>query len=340
MKAFRLHGPGLEHARLDTIEPPRCLPGHALIRVRAATLNYRDLAIAQGKMPLQVAWPVIPCSDFAGEIIAIDAPQSGLRVGQRVSAHYVQGWIDGPPRVADTATNLGIPGPGVLAQTICLPARGLLPLPDDLDDASAACLPVAGVTAWNAIMRSEIDPCDRTIVIQGTGGVALFGLQIAHAAGAHTIVLTSSEQRAALARSLGADHTIDYRALPDWHERVIELTAGAGADLILDVAGGANLARSLKAAATGGVIACCGFLDGMRAQFDVPDLLMRSLRVRGIRVGSREHHLQLLAFCQRRRIKPVIGQRHRLADARAGFEALAAAAHVGKIVIDFDDAAT
>jgi NADPH:quinone reductase-like Zn-dependent oxidoreductase len=337
VKAFRIHAAGLANARLDDVEPPSCPPGHALIRVRAATLNYRDLAVAEGRMPLTVQWPIIPGSDFAGEIVEINAPGSGLAPGRRASAHYVQGWLDGPPRASDTATNLGVPGPGVLAELVCLPANGLLPIPDDVTDETAASLPIAGVTAWNAVMRSGIDPAGRTVVIQGTGGVALFGLQIAHAAGARTIVITSREERAELARSLGADHTLNYRDQPDWHTAVLDLTQGAGADLVLDVTGGENLGRSMRAVATGGTIAACGFLDGMQASFAMPDLLMRSATLRGIRVGSREHHLQLLAFCRRHRLEPVIGRRHALAETRAGFEALAAGAHVGKILITTAD---
>jgi NADPH:quinone reductase-like Zn-dependent oxidoreductase len=283
-----------------------------------------------------VRWPVIPGSDFSGEIIAIDDPDQRFRPGDRVSGHYVQDWRSGPPRAEYVATNLGLPGPGVFAELVQLPVAGLLAVPDAMSDAAAATFAVAGVSAWNGLMENGFAINDKTVLIQGTGGVALFALQIAHAAGARTIVLTSSSAKADLVQALCAGTVINYRQYPQWELEVMRVTAEHGADIIIEVTGGANLQRSIEALATGGVISSCGFLAGMQATIALPRLFFKSATLRGIRVGSREHHCALLDFYRAHSLQPVIYRSYPFAGLKQAFAALERQEHSGKIVVLID----
>ena len=332
MKAFQLHGPGFDNFRLEDCPAPTLRPGHAIIRVRAVSLNYRDLAIIKGDMSLPVQWPVIPGSDFSGEIVEIDDPDGHFQVGDRVSAHYVQGWRDGPPRAAYASTNLGLPGPGVFAELIQLPVAGLLAVPDDMPDDAAATFVVAGVSAWNAVMENGFSIADKTVLIQGTGGVSLFALQLAQAAGAHPVVLTSSDAKADLVKTHGAETVINYRQHPDWAQEVMRVTDQHGAELIVEVIGGDSLQRAIDAVATGGTISSCGFLSGMEATIALPRLFFKSATLRGIRVGSRAHHCALLEFYRTHALQPIIYRRYAFDDLKEAFRALERQEHSGKIV--------
>jgi NADPH:quinone reductase-like Zn-dependent oxidoreductase len=283
-----------------------------------------------------VRWPVIPGSDFSGEIIAIDDPDGHFKTGDRVSAHYVQAWRSGPPQADYVTTNLGLPGPGVFAGLIQLPVTGLLAIPDDMSDEAAATFAVAGVSAWNCLMENGFAIKDKTVLIQGTGGVALFALQIAHAAGAHPLVLTSGSAKAELAKRLGAGTVINYRQYPDWELEVMRVTGGQGAGVIVEVTGGDNLQRSIEALATGGVISSCGFLSGMQATIALPRLFFKSATLRGVRVGSRQHHCALLEFYRAQALQPVIDRRYPFAELKQAFAALERQQHSGKIVVTVD----
>ena len=333
MRAYQLTAFGLDNLHLTEFADIEPRDGEALVAIGAVTLNYRDLALVRGQMPLQPMFPLTLGSDFAGTVLSTGAGVTRVAPGDRVSGVYVQGWRDGPPRAEYMPTNLGVPGPGVFRERIVLPAEGLVKVPDALGIEEAAAFPVAALTAWNALGGGGIHLADRWVCIQGTGGVALFALQIAAASGARRVVLTSSAEKAALALSHGAVATIDYREQPEWAAPAVELTGGHGFDGVVDVAGGDQLRRSVGAVAAGGRIGACGFLDDMTTTLPVTKLLMKAVTIAGQRVGSRADHVAVLAFYARHGLHPVLSGGLGFADLAAAFDRLAAGSHSGKIVL-------
>jgi NADPH:quinone reductase-like Zn-dependent oxidoreductase len=227
-------------------------PGEILVRLRAATLNYLDIAVATGNFPVP-AFPMIPVADGAGEVAAVGANVTAFKAGDRVIPHFMPRWQGGPISPSNVAAMRGISLPGSLAEYVVIPESGLVTLPSHLDFAQGAALPVAGTTAWNAVRSAQLRP-GSTVVILGTGGVSIFALQFAKASGATVIATSSSDEKLERAKQLGADLLINYRSTPQWDDEVLRLTDGRGADLVVDTVGEATFARSLKAAAFGGTV--------------------------------------------------------------------------------------
>lgn len=333
MKTWQIHRFGLDGLQLNETPAPRPGPGEVLVRWHAQSLNYRDLVIVQGTYLPNLPLPFVPLSDGAGEVVAVGAGVTEWRPGDRVIGHYVQSWQEGPPTPENTRLALGGPLPGVLAEYSILPVHGLVPLPAHLTFEEGATLPIAALTAWNALFTTgDLQP-GATVVLEGTGGVSLFGLQLAHAAGLRTLITSSSDEKLARARELGADETINYRTTPDWGRRVKELTGGRGADLVIEVGGPATIGEALRAVRPGGRIAFVGFLSGTALQLDAVEFIRSGATMHSLRVGSRAMFREMLRAMEQHRLRPVVDRVFAFKDAPAAFRHLLTGAHFGKIVI-------
>lgn len=306
--------------------------GEIRVRIRAASLNYRDLAIlTEGYLP-QLPLPYVPASDCCGEVEAVGDEVKRFKVGDRVIPVYTQGWHDGLPTLElRTQRTLGAPLAGVLAEYIVVPAEDAVAAPAHLNDEEAATLPIAALTAWSALQEGGVKPGD-TVLVQGTGGVALFALQFAKLAGAKVIALSSSDEKLERARALGADAGVNYRTTPDWEKAVRALTGGRGVDIVVETAG-ATLDKSLAALAFGGFVGVVGFVAGYKSEIPIRALLGPMLRVQGIAVGSRARFEAMNRAIGLHGLKPVIDRVFPFAESAAAFRHLRSGAHFGKVVI-------
>jgi NADPH:quinone reductase-like Zn-dependent oxidoreductase len=304
-----------------------------VVGIRAVSLNFRDLIIPKFNYAGE-AKPLVPCSDGAGEVLSVGPGVKRFKAGDRVAGIFFQTWIDGPVGPEETAAALGGGVDGVLAQQVVLNENGLVPVPPTYTYAEAACLPCAGVTAWNALfVEGGIKPGD-TVLLQGTGGVSIWALQLAKAAGMRVILTSSSDDKLARVRQFGADDTINYKATPEWQNEALKLTGGRGVDLVLEVGGADTLKRSLVATRYGGTVAVIGGLSGFAGPFEVMPLLMGAKTMKGIYVGSRKMFEDLNRFVAAQKIKPVVDRAFGFEQARAAYDHLEAARHFGKVVIE------
>ncbi len=334
MKQYTLAQFGIEQLKLVDATSPKPRPGEVLLDVRALSLNYRDLMIIRGHYNPKLQLPATPISDAAGVIAQVGEGVRRVRVGDRVMTHYLAGWIDGPFRSEYLGGALGTPGPGFAAQQVALAAEAVVPTPAYLDDAQAATLPIAALTAWSALFSEWRIDAGQTVLVLGTGGVSIFALQIAKAAGARVIVTSGSDEKLARAGALGADGLINYRSTPEWDKAVLSLTEGRGVDVTIEVGGSGTLERSIRATRGGGMIALIGVLSGVRGEVPTVSVLMKRQRIQGILVDSRSAFERMLRFFEVHRIMPVIDQRFAFEALPAALEALEAAGHFGKIVIE------
>lgn len=334
MKAYELQATGsLDGLRLADRLQPQAAHGQIVVKVRAASLNYRDLIVMQGAYG-KVSLPLVPLSDGAGEVVAVGEGVTRWQSGDRVAGTFFPDWHSGPVTAETTkAAQGGGSTHGMLAEFVALSEQGAVRVPEHLSFEEAATLPCAALTAWNALVDQGRVHAGETVVLLGTGGVSLFGLQIAKLHGARTIITSSSDEKLARAAALGADATVNYRTNPDWEKKVLELTGGRGADHILEVGGAGTFAKSLRAARIGGHVALIGVLAGVASELRVTDILMKSLRVTGIYVGSRAMFESLNRAVSQHQLKPVIDRTFPFAEARAAYEHLQSGLHFGKVVI-------
>lgn len=326
-------GTGLEALAVVERPDPAPGPGEVLVRMRAVALNYRDLVTVQysgGRKP-----PVTPFSDGCGTIEAIGSGVTRVKPGDRVATMFFERWISGRPTPATQATALGGGGRAAGAELVVLHEDGVSKPPAYLSDQQVATLPCAALTAWRALFAdAQLEPGD-TVVLQGTGGVSIFGLQFAHAAGLRTIITSSSDEKLARARALGADHTVNYKTTPAWSGAVREMTAGRGADFVMEVGGAETLNESMKAIRVAGHIAIIGVLSGFQQSLHFGAMIGTSARLQGVSVGSREMFEAMCRAMELREIAPVVDKVYPWRDARAAFAAMQAGEHFGKIVLDF-----
>ncbi len=336
MKAWEVHeGFGLDNLVLGERPEPVPGPGQVLLAMRAASLNYRDSVVVGGGYGKSVTPPLIPVSDGVGEVVATGPDADRLEVGERVCPMFFPEWYDGDPAPETFEANLGASRDGVLAEYVCMDQRSVARVPDHLSDEEAACLPCAALTAWSALItQSDTGPGD-TVLVQGTGGVALFAVQFAKALGARVIITSSSDDKLASARDLGADETINYKTDPDWDKAARDLTEGRGCDHVIELGGAETLKRSVRAVRAGGQISLIGVLSGPVAELTLPLIVMRNVRIQGITVGSRAGFEAMCETMERRGLRPVIDQVFPFAEARAAFEHLLSGAHFGKVCIRY-----
>jgi len=336
MRAWELRGDGLDTLTLAERASPRPGPGQVRVRMRAASLNYRDLLVASGQYARggPPKRPLVPLSDGAGEVVELGPGVTDLRLGDRVMGSFFQRWIDGPfaPDLAASALGGGSQD-GVLAEEVVLNADAALRFPAHLSFEEAATLPCAGVTAWVGLfVLGRLAPAE-WVLAMGTGGVSLFALQFAKAAGAKVLLTSSDDGKLARARALGADATVNYRKTPAWDEAARALTGGRGVDRILEVGGAATLPLSLRAVRPGGHVTLTGLLGGARGEVGTAEKLAPGVRVDSVFVGSARHLGALADDVARERLRPVIDRVFPFEQAREAYDHLQSGAHFGKIVV-------
>lgn len=332
MKVFELqNGFGIENLALVDRPEPKPGPGQALVAMKAWSLNYRDIMVVRGTYAPNIRFPVVTLSDGAGEVVAVSEGVSRVKVGDRVAGAFMQKWIEGPVSEVKAKSALGAAMPGLAAERVVLDAEGLVPVPGHLSYEEAATLPCAAVTAWNALVTSGSLRAGDTVLVQGTGGVSLFALQFARMAGARVIATSSSDVKLARVKELGASDGINYKTTPEWGTRARELAGGAGVDHVVEVGGAGTLAQSLKAVRMGGRISLIGVLTG--GQTDPIPILMKSVSVQGIFVGSREMFEAMNRAIALSGLKPVIDRVFPFAAYPQALRHMESGAHFGKIVL-------
>ncbi len=320
--------------RLALVDRPRPVPGHGeiLIRVRATSLNYRDLLTVKGGIGPSVKPGLIPLSDGAGEVAEVGPGVNRVRAGDRVIGIFTPSWISGRPGPGMESLGGGMTD-GMLREYAVIHENAVVPVPEHLSNEEAATLPCAAVTAWNALVPAGHVAAGETVVVQGTGGVSIFGLQFARLSGARVIATTGSDAKVDRLRQLGASEVINYKTTPDWDRRVLELTGGEGADHILDVGGAGTLSHALQAVRAGGFITVIGLLTGMGGQINPLGILFKAANVVGIRVGSREMFEDMNRAIGASQLRPVIDRVFQFDEAPAALEHLASGKHFGKVCI-------
>jgi NADPH:quinone reductase-like Zn-dependent oxidoreductase len=336
MKVYQLSkgGAGIEAlARVERPDPGK--PGHrqVLVKVRACALNFRDLGIVRGSYRMPVRENVIPLSDGAGEVVEAGVGVTRVKAGDRVAGNFFQRWPGGDPPADVQASALGGAIDGMLAEYAMLEEEGVVKIPAHLSLEEGATLPCAGVTVWHAMIEHARLKAGDTVLLQGTGGVSIFGLQFAHALGIAAIITSSSDEKLARAKKLGAAHGINYKTNPDWEKAALEFTGGRGVDHVVEVGGAATLARSFHAIRVGGKISMIGGLSGGATELNPGLIFSRRANVQGISVGSTQMFMAMNRAIEVSAIKPVIDKVFDFADAQAACRHMASGAHFGKIVI-------
>jgi NADPH:quinone reductase-like Zn-dependent oxidoreductase len=320
---------------LEFVERPTPTPGagEVLVQVRAISFNFRDLLVVKGVYNPKLKLPRIPVSDGAGEIVAVGEGVTEWKKGDRVAAIFMQNWIDGPPTAEKSRGALGGDIDGMLAEYVVLKETGLVALPEHLSFQEAATLPCAAVTAWNALSVGDLKP-GGTVLIQGTGGVAIFALQLARLRGARVLGISSSQEKLERAYSLGLDAGLNYKDSPEWDRWALDQTGGRGVDLVVEVGGLATLPRSLSAARIGGAIAQVGVLTGAAdpTAFPVTTILHKQIRMQGMYVGSRRDFQDLNKAIALAVLRPV-GENFHWSQAREALARMEEGSHFGKLVL-------
>ena len=320
---------------LELIERPIPQPsaGEVAIRMRAASLNYRDLLTVQGRGGAYKL-PLVPFSDGTGEVIAVGSGVTRVSVGDRVCPMFFQSWFDGGPSASNRRLALGGTRPGVLQEVMVLDAEGVSRIPPHLSFLEAATLPCAGLTAWRALFHEAHLRPGQSVLVQGTGGVSIFALQFAKLAGATVIVTSSSDEKLERAKALGADHAINYRSVPEWGRAAADW-AGGGVDHVVEVGGKDTFRQSIEAARVGGTILVIGVLSGFAQEIAIPSLFSKNLHVIGLSVGSRKMFEDMASAIERNAIKPVIDRTFDFGDVAEALRLMERGGHFGKIAIEF-----
>jgi len=326
---------GISALVLRDIEIPSPGPGEVTVRIAACSLNYRDLLVRSGKSASGGTNPVVPLSDGAGEILSVGEEVTEWKTGDRVALTFFRDWISGRFDMVHHTSARGGSCDGVLAEVVLAPAHGLVRVPHSMSLEEAATLPCAALTAWHALMErgNPVGPGD-TVLCLGTGGVSLFALQIAKAAGARVILTSSSNEKAERARALGADETINYRETPEWDREVGRLTEKRGADRVVEVGGPGTIERSMKSVSAGGVISLIGVLTGFAPpNTSLFPIVTKNAELHGIYVGNREMFVRMNDFLEAHRIRPVIDSVFGFDEVAAAYAHLESATHFGKIIV-------
>jgi NADPH:quinone reductase-like Zn-dependent oxidoreductase len=336
-KQYRAVRNGAQGYSLKLVDAPVRQPGakEVLVKMRAASLNRRDVYVLAGRYPVGDRDGLVPLSDGAGEVVGVGPGVTRFKVGDRVAGIFFQDWISGRSTAAGLGSALGGQRDGMLSQYVTMSQEGFVSLPPSLSFEEGATLPCAGVTAYNGLFtRGRMQPGDY-VLLEGTGGVSIFGLQFAVAAGAKPIITSSSDEKLQKAKALGAVGTVNYKTTPDWEVPVRALTGGGGVHQVLEVGGKDSISRSVKTLATGAHIALIGGLSGFGGDVPVMALMGSNAIASGIYVGSRDDFEAMNAFIEKHKIKPVIDRTFELKDAQAAYDLMESGSFFGKIVIRF-----
>jgi NADPH:quinone reductase-like Zn-dependent oxidoreductase len=338
MRVFQIEGGwGIDHLKRAARPKPTPAPGQVLIAMRMASLNARDLIVpergygrATGELPL------IPVSDGVGEVTAVGAGVTRVKVGDRVCPTYFQSWVSGEPTPERLGSGLGGPRDGVMADYVCLSEDGVVRVPAYLSEAEAATLPCAALTAWSAIATHGRTQAGDKVLIQGTGGVAMFALAFAKLHGAHVTMLSRSAAKLEIARTRGADAVVDTTASADWAKACRDITADRGGfDNIIELGGKDTLPLSLRAVRPGGVISLIGVLSGVELQASLGPIVTRQVRLQGITVGHRDGFEAMLRTMDLHQVRPLLGATFGFDDLKAALQHLRSGDGVGKTLIRF-----
>jgi NADPH:quinone reductase-like Zn-dependent oxidoreductase len=334
MRAWQIASFGIDSLELAERSERNPGPGEVSVRVRAVSFNYRDLMMVRGLYNPRLKLPRIPCSDGAGEVTAVGQGVTAWKAGDRVAGIFMQNWIDGPPTPAKTKGALGGDIDGMLAESVVLPASGLVAIPDHLSFEEAASLPCAAVTAWNALVAAQLS-AGSTVLIQGTGGVSIFALQFARLMGLRVLGISSSKEKLERAQSLGLHAGLNYRDNPEWDQWALDQTDGEGVDLVVEVGGVGTLPRSVRAVRMGGMVAQIGVLSGPSEPLPIPLILHKQVHIRGIYVGSRRDFEAMNAGITVAGLHPVVESCSWM-QTRDAMHRMEGGSHFGKLVVTID----
>ncbi|PSL49743.1 NADPH:quinone reductase-like Zn-dependent oxidoreductase [Chitinophaga niastensis] len=335
MKAIQQIAFGLESLKLVELPTPTPAPHEVLVKIEAVSLNYLDVALATGTYSKELPLPRIPTSDGAGVVAAVGENVTKWKVGDRVMLHYNQLWQHGLPSRQTDHVRIGVSTPGLLSEYTVVPEYALVRTPSNLTSTEAATLPVAGVTAWTGLVSYAGIKPGQTVLTQGTGGVSLFSLQIALAAGAKVIATSSSPDKLKKLQALGAHEVVDYKKYPEWHTEVKRLSGGEGAHATIDVAGAATISNSVKSMRYNGFVGLVGFMTGAQLPVDLFAAVGSYVRLQAYSVGSLESFEHLAAAIEINNIHPVIDSVFSINDAQEAFRYMGGSTNqFGKIVIE------
>lgn len=333
MRVMELKKFGIEN--LEQVETDRPEPGagQVLVKFGAASINYRDYQIVKGEFAPNQPLPIVPCSDGAGEIVAVGDAVTRFNLGDRIAPLFFPNWLTGHAHGDVRAVSSGLETPGVLREYGVYDQDAIAHIAPHLTDQEAACFPCAGLTAWTCLDTLSHIQAGDSVLVQGTGGVALFALQFAKALGAAVIITSGSDAKLERARALGADHRINYLTTPDWGEQARVLTGGRGVDAVVEIGGTGTLRQSIVAIRRGGHITIVGYLAGIDLGLNVFDLIERNANLHGVSVGNAEGFAQMMNFVAEHGLQPVIDKTYAFEDAGAALGEIAKGAHFGKLVV-------
>lgn len=335
MRAIQLSAFGLDHLRQVDLPAPRPGPNEVLVRMEAASLNFRDWMLVDGQLYRGISLPIVPVSDGAGTVLEVGEAVTRFKPGDRVTTFYKSRWIAGAMRPEWEGAEIGGPEPGVLRELACFDQYSLAGAPGHLSSLQAATLPIAALTAWQVLETARITT-GQTVLLLGTGGVSLFALQFAKLRGARAIVLSSSDDKLERAKALGADIGINYARNPQWGALVREASGGIGVDAVVETIGAATLAQSLEAVRMHGFIGVLGWIGGMDATLPLSKVVLKRVRIQGISVAPLEEHERMVTAIEATGLEPVIDHVYGFGQLREAFEHLVAGRHFGKLAIDFN----
>lgn len=336
MKVFTTLGDGIAALKRNEMPTPKIKTGEILVKMMAASLNYRDLLVVKGVESWKPLSTRIPVSDGVGEVVAIGENVSRWQVGDLVAGIFLPKWLDGELTAEKYVQPLGgAVADGVLAEYVVFDQNAVVKIPNNLTPLEAATLPAAAVTAWHAVSRRSRVQNGESVLIPGTGGVALFAAQFVHALGGHPIVTSSSDEKLEKAKQLGAAFTINYKKFLDWDKQVLEFTNGKGVDHVMEVVGGEHLNRSLNAVKLSGTICFIGLLAGLSAPINTYQFVTKNVRIHGIETGSREMFDEMNRFIELHQLKPAIDKVFDYDESREALKHLESGAHFGKIVVKY-----
>ena len=332
MRAYEIvSDAGVDALALNERPSPQPGKGEILVSVRASSINYRDLSTIEDPVSRGVAYPLIPNSDGAGEVIAVGEAVTRFKAGDRVAGCFFQDWTDGRISAAAMASAMGGPIDGMLAEEALLSEAGTVNIPAHMSFEEAATLPCAALTAWNCLLEQGNLKAGKTALFLGTGGASIFGLQIAKMVGARAIITSSSDAKLERARDLGADELINYRQTPDWEAQVLDKTDGTGVDVTIETGGGGTLEKTIEATRIGGTISLIGVLTG--GTINPTAVMRKSIRLQGVYVGNRRMFEDMNAAFAVNQLHPVIDQVFDFEEVRAAYHTMRTAGHFGKLVV-------
>jgi NADPH:quinone reductase-like Zn-dependent oxidoreductase len=333
MKAYEINEFGIDNLTLTDRAEPTAQANEVKVKFHAVSLNYRDLMMIKGAYNPRLKTPLVPFSDGAGEVTKVGENVTKFKVGDRVMPIFMQGWVDGAIDAAKSRTALGGDLDGCLREFGTFDEHGLVCIPDHFSYEEAATLPCAAVTAFHALYESCGIKPDSIVLLQGTGGVSIFALQLASVLGCRIIITSSSDEKLEKAKELGATDFINYKTTEDWDKKVLELTEKRGVDTVVEVGGSGTMQKSVNAVKVGGHVAVIGVLSG-KGDFNPTSLLMKSARLQGIYVGSRQMFEDMnRVFCQHTHLKPVIDKTYEFGEVKDALKYMESGSHFGKIVV-------